>query len=149
VKGAPETPAVLREEIKRSQNDTQQADGKASILLAVLAFQSPLAVHVHSRWAWAGWVLLGTAAALLGAAVMPRLTGPSCGWFGAYATARTSAEALARIGTSGDPEALSAQLVRVSRIALTKYRLIQAALLLMAGAAGVFALAAVVGGRVS
>ncbi|KWX03216.1 hypothetical protein LI90_4267 [Carbonactinospora thermoautotrophica] len=151
VKGDPEERVCERlvRQIDETRVETRNADAKAGLLLALagLAVANPDKLP-RGVFAAAGHALAYAAILLLLWAVLPRL-GPRRRPFGA----RTDFPGWARRTTAGDvefdvragfasPLTLAERLHVLARLAVRKYRLIQAAVVLLAAAAALYGIAA-------
>ncbi|KWX05985.1 hypothetical protein TH66_00270 [Carbonactinospora thermoautotrophica] len=150
VKGDPEERVCERlvRQIDETRVETRNADAKAGLLLALagLTVTNPDKLP-GGAFAAVGHALAYAAILLLLWAVLPRL-GPRRRPFGA----RTDFPGWARRATAGDvefdvragfdsPLTLAERLHTLARVAVRKYRLIQAAVVLLAAAAGLYGLA--------
>ncbi len=153
VKGDPDQRLCdqLAHQIDEVRAETRNADAKAGLLLALagLAAANPDKLPAGALAA-VGHALALVAVVVLLVAVLPRL-GPRCRPFGT----RADFPGWARRDTASDvwfdvehgfasPLTLAERLHQISRIAVRKYRLVQAAVVLLTGAAGCYGLAALI-----
>jgi Family of unknown function (DUF5706) len=152
----PSARAVLDDLLRESREEVIRADSKASILFGLLsvAFGVVLAGLIAGDWspadlrAAAEWLFWGGAAAaaasmvMLGSAIWPRITHledrEEVSYFGhvaAYRRREQFRDAVVR-QAARDPDGRTVDQVHaIARIAMRKYRLIQAAIIALAGAA--------------